>query len=89
MNAYNLSDGARNNLIRSYFSEDGKSLLLFSEMLKSYNIFKRLKSDTNAFFSTPFKKVMQHDFDRLYFFNHGFIFVLLDIIGKPIYLPFY
>ena len=27
-------------------------------------------------------KEMQHDFDQLYFFNHRFIFVLLDITGK-------
>ena len=37
---------------------------------------------------TPFKKVTQHDFDRLYFFYPGFVFIKLDIPGKPVYLPF-
>ena len=36
----------------------------------------------------PSKKVTQHNFDRLYFFHHGFIFIMLDIPGKPVYLPF-
>ena len=36
----------------------------------------------------PSKKVTQHGFDRLYFFNHTFIFVMLDINGKPVYSPF-
>ena len=34
------------------------------------------------------KKVMQHDFDWLYFFYPGFVFIKLDIPGKPVYLPF-
>ena len=38
---------------------------------------------------TPFKKVTQYKFDRLYLFNHGFVFVMLDITGKPVYLPSY
>ena len=36
---------------------------------------------------TPFKKVMQQDFDQLYFFNYRFIFVMLDFTWKPVYLP--
>ena len=36
----------------------------------------------------PSKKVTQHDFDRLYFFYPGFVFIKLDILGKPVYLPF-
>ena len=36
---------------------------------------------------TPFKKVTQHDFDRLYFFYPGFLFIKLHI-KKPVYLPF-
>ena len=38
--------------------------------------------------STPFKKVTQHDFDRLYFFYPGFLFTKIDIPRKPVYLPF-
>ena len=34
------------------------------------------------------KRVTQHDFDRLYFFYPGFLFIKLDIPGKPVYLPF-
>ena len=34
------------------------------------------------------KKVTQHEFDRLYFFYPGFVFIKLDIPGKPVYLPF-
>ena len=38
---------------------------------------------------TPLKKkVTQHDFDRLYLFYPGFVFIKLDIPGKPVYLPF-
>ena len=33
------------------------------------------------------KKVTQRDFTRLYFFHPGFVF-MLDIPGKPVYLPF-
>ena len=33
-------------------------------------------------------KIMQHDFDRLYFFYPGFVFMKLDIPGKPLDLPF-
>ena len=36
----------------------------------------------------PSKKVMQHDFDRLYFFYPGFLFIKFDIPRKPVYLPF-
>ena len=36
----------------------------------------------------PSKKVTQHDFDRLYFFYPGVLFIKLDIPGKPVYLPF-
>ena len=36
----------------------------------------------------PSKKVTQHDFDRLYFFYPGFLFIKLDISGKPVYMPF-
>ena len=39
-------------------------------------------------FNTPFQKVTQHDFDRLYFFYHGFLFIKFDISRKPVYLPF-
>ena len=39
--------------------------------------------------STPFKKVKQQEFDRLYFFHPGFVFIKLAIPGKPVYLPFY
>ena len=35
----------------------------------------------------PLKKVTQHDFDR-YFFYPGFVFIKLDIPGKPVHLPF-
>ena len=38
--------------------------------------------------STPFKKVTQHDFDRLYFFYPGFLFIKFDTTRKPVYLPF-
>ena len=37
----------------------------------------------------PSKKVTQLDFDRLYFFSNGFIFVMLDITWKSVYFPFY
>ena len=30
--------------------------------------------------TTPFKKVTQHDFDRLYKFMYGFVFIMLGII---------
>ena len=36
----------------------------------------------------PSKKVTQHDFDRLYFFYPGFLFIRFDIRRKPVYLPF-
>ena len=36
----------------------------------------------------PSKKVTQHDFDRLYLFYPEFVFIKLDISGKPVYLPF-
>ena len=35
----------------------------------------------------PSKKVTQPDFDRLYLFYPGFVFIKLDIPGKPVYLP--
>ena len=38
--------------------------------------------------STPFKKVTQLKFYRLYFFYPGFLFIKLDIPGMPVYLPF-
>ena len=38
--------------------------------------------------TTPFKKVTQHDFVRLYFFYPGILFIELDIPQKPVYLPF-
>ena len=34
----------------------------------------------------PSKQVTQHNFDRLYFFYPGFVFIKLDIPGKPVYL---
>ena len=34
------------------------------------------------------KKVTQHDFDRLYFFYPGSLFIKFDIPRKPVYLPF-
>ena len=36
----------------------------------------------------PSKKVTQHDFDRSYLFYPEFVFIKLDISGKPVYLPF-
>ena len=36
----------------------------------------------------PSKKVTQHKFDRLDFFYPGFVFIKLDIPGKPVHLPF-
>ena len=37
----------------------------------------------------PSNKVTQpHNFDRLYFFYPGIVFIKLDIPGKPVYLPF-
>ena len=42
-----------------------------------------------SMFLHPSIKGMQHKFDWLYFFNHGFIFVMLNITGKLVYLPFY
>ena len=36
----------------------------------------------------PSKKVTHHDFDRLYLFYPGYVFIKLDIPGKPVYLPF-
>ena len=41
-----------------------------------------------CFFLYTLQKVTQHDFDRLYLFNQRFIFVILDITGKPVYSPF-
>ena len=35
------------------------------------------------------KKVTQHDFDRLYFYYLGFVFIKLDIPRKLVYLPFH
>ena len=35
------------------------------------------------------KKVTQHDFDRLYFYYLGFLFIKLDIPRKLVYLPFH
>ena len=34
------------------------------------------------------KKVMQHKFDLVYFFYHGFVFIKFDITRKPVYVPF-
>ena len=34
----------------------------------------------------PSKKVTQHDFDRLYFFYPGFLFIKFDIPRKPVYM---
>ena len=39
--------------------------------------------------STPFKKATQHDFNRLYQFVYGFIFIMLGIIWKLGYLSFH
>ena len=36
-----------------------------------------------------FQKVTQHGFDRLCYFNHGFIFVKLDITRKCVICHFY
>ena len=36
----------------------------------------------------PSKKVTQHNFDRLNFLYPGFVLIKLDILGKPVYLPF-
>ena len=33
----------------------------------------------------PSKKVTQHDFDRLYIFYPGFLFIKFDIPRKPVY----
>ena len=35
------------------------------------------------------KKVTQHDFDRLYFYYLGVLFIKLDIPRKLDYLPFH
>ena len=40
---------------------------------KRYINFKHTKGYIRLIFK---KKVTQHDYDRLYFFNHGFIFVM-------------
>ena len=39
--------------------------------------------------STLLKKVTQHDFDRLYFYYLGILFIKLDIPRKLVYLPFH
>ena len=31
---------------------------------------------------------MQHKFDLVYFFYHGFVFIKFDITRKPVYVPF-
>ena len=36
----------------------------------------------------PSKKVTQHNFDRLYLFYPGFLFIKFAIPRKPVYLPF-
>ena len=41
------------------------------------------------FMYTLQKKVTQHDFDRLYFYYLGFLFIKLDIPRKLVYLPFH
>ena len=35
------------------------------------------------------KKVTQHNFDQLYFYYLGFLFIKLDIPRKLVYLPFH
>ena len=47
-----------------------------------------LRSLRATLYIHPSKKVTQHDFDRLYFFFPGFVFLTLDIPGSPVYLPF-
>ena len=34
------------------------------------------------------QKVTQHDFNQVYFFYPGFLFIKLDMYGRPVYLPF-
>ena len=38
-------------------------------------------------YNTLLKKVTQHDFDRLYFYYLGILFIKLDIPRKLVYLP--
>ena len=48
---------------------------------------KTIKNLVMYMYTLP-KKVTQHDFDRLYFFYPGFLFIKLDISRKPVYLHF-
>ena len=57
--------------------------ILSTIMLKKYQ-----NTGTSHNLNTPFKKVTQHDFDRLYLCTHRFIFVTLNITGKHVYLLF-
>ena len=54
------------------------------------NIWKDVKIELIHFINIlhPSKKVTQHDFDRLYLFYPGFVFIKLIYPGKPVYLPF-
>ena len=36
----------------------------------------------------PIKKVTKYNYDLLYFFYPGFVFIRLDIPGKPVYFSF-
>ena len=47
------------------------------------------KHTHTSFRSAPFKQVTQHNFNWLYQFVYGFIFITLDIMWKPVYLSFH
>ena len=61
-------------------SESGKT--------KNFDFRETTKSGFSAFWKQTLQ-ITQHVFNRLYIFNNGLIFVILDITGNSVYLPFY
>ena len=59
-----------------------------SENNNSHTYHTQLLNADVRLYIHPSKKVMQHDFDQLYFFYPGFLFLKFYIPRKPVYLPF-
>ena len=83
---------SQNSLTAQKFPLSNTTVLIFEENYNKNTICNK------CFISLPklqklllhsSKKVTQHDFDRLYFYYLGFLFIKLDIPRKLDYLPFH
>ena len=78
----------------SFFRSFVISFFLFSPSILSSFLFSFLSfflsffllHDVSIIIYT-LQKVMQHDFNQVYFFYPGFLFIKIDMYGKHVYLP--